>query len=255
MIKMKIQPASFDTQELRARLGLFGNHDLDALQTIQQSAAIVRLKRGQPLKLSGEEGRLVYIVRSGFLAVTASLVTDRRLVLSLLFPAGILRPATLPRLAQSSVVATMNSIVLKLGEVTLREMARQSGAVQALLDAAAVTQLMRDKLQIALLSGATGEERVASFLAEIAYRLGRPHGTGAIIEIPLSRTDIAQYLALNPDTLSRIFSRFKAQGVIRFENRRRVEITDLAALAERDPIGWLRSPALGHMPAKAGGWG
>lgn len=252
---MKSQLTSYDTRALRARVGAFSCHDQDALQAIQHAASIVRLKRGQPLKVSCEERRLVYIVRSGFLAVTASLVPQRRLVLSLVFPAGILRTALLPQLGQLSVVATMNSIVFKLSEAALQDMARQAGAVQALLEEGTAAQLMRDKLQIALLSGATGEERVASFLTEIAFRLGRPHGAGAIVDVPLSRTDIAQYLALNPDTLSRIFSRFKVQGLIRFANRRSVEITDLAALAERDPIGWLRSPGLGREALKAGALG
>jgi CRP/FNR family transcriptional regulator len=51
-------------------------------------------------------------------------------------------------------------------------------------------------------------------LIEIGLRLGSSAPTGMALDVPLSRTDIADYLALNPDTLSRITSRFRARGLL-----------------------------------------
>lgn len=53
--------------------------------------------------------------------------------------------------------------------------------------------------------------------------------------MPLDRREIAGYLGLNPDTLSRIMSRFKAAGLIGQPERSRALVRDLSALAARSP--------------------
>jgi CRP/FNR family transcriptional regulator len=52
--------------------------------------------------------------------------------------------------------------------------------------------------------------------------------------LPFNRKDVAAYLGLNPDTLSRIMSRFR--GVLfNHTNRSRIVVRDFAALAARTP--------------------
>ena len=53
--------------------------------------------------------------------------------------------------------------------------------------------------------------------------------------MPFDRKDIAFYLGLNPDTLSRIMSRFKTAGLIVQPERSRAVVRDLSALAARSP--------------------
>ncbi|MGC5340792.1 helix-turn-helix domain-containing protein, partial [Escherichia coli] len=81
-----------------------------------------------------------------------------------------------------------------------------------------------------------GDERVAGFLLETARRAHK-NGNGDLIDMPVSRTDLAHHLALNPDTLSRVVSRFNAQGLIAMPSRRSFRILDAAGLAEVSPIG------------------
>ena len=72
----------------------------------------------------------------------------------------------------------------------------------------------------------SASERVADFLLEIAART-----SGASeIELPMSRQDIADYLGLTIETVSRSFSKFEADGVISNPNSRRVIVLDRAAL-------------------------
>jgi hypothetical protein len=55
----------------------------------------------------------------------------------------------------------------------------------------------------AIVGGLSGEDRVVSFLIELTLRLGTPAAAGITFTVPLSHTEIADYLALNADTLSR----------------------------------------------------
>ncbi len=80
------------------------------------------------------------------------------------------------------------------------------------------------------------QQRVATFLLELALRIGVAAPCGGIeFEMPLSRTDMADYLGLNADTLSRTMSRMRASGLLSHPDRRRALIRDLAALAARTP--------------------
>jgi DNA-binding transcriptional regulator YhcF (GntR family) len=79
------------------------------------------------------------------------------------------------------------------------------------------------------------EQRVVTSVIELALCTGVRSPGGVVFEMPFSRKDIADYLGLNPDTLSRIMSRLKAAGLIGYSERSRMVVRDLAALAARSP--------------------
>jgi CRP/FNR family nitrogen fixation transcriptional regulator len=77
-----------------------------------------------------------------------------------------------------------------------------------------------------LLGRMTAPERVASFLLEISDR----RNAGRAVELPMSCTDIADYLGLTIETVCRVLSGFKRDGVIAIPTAHRIELSDRAAL-------------------------
>ena len=69
-------------------------------------------------------------------------------------------------------------------------------------------------------------ERVVSFLLEMAAR-ERP---GAALQLPMSRTDIADYLGLTIETVSRCFSKLGRSHAIELDGARQVRLRDVRAL-------------------------
>lgn len=69
-------------------------------------------------------------------------------------------------------------------------------------------------------------ERVAAFLVDMAERQGGLNE----VELPMSRQDIGDYLGLTIETVSRIFSRLRGEGIIKLRGLRTVEIAKLGAL-------------------------
>jgi hypothetical protein len=57
----------------------------------------------------------------------------------------------------------------------------------------------------------------------------------------MSRTDIANYLVINCDTLSRTMMRFCDQGLLERENRHAIRVIDLDALRRKSPLASLLS--------------
>ncbi len=85
------------------------------------------------------------------------------------------------------------------------------------------------------------EARVASFLLILALR-NAPYHTGRLsVALPMSRTDIANYLVVNCDTLSRAMMRFSDLGLIERESRHAIRILDLDALRRKSPLASLLS--------------
>jgi CRP/FNR family nitrogen fixation transcriptional regulator len=90
----------------------------------------------------------------------------------------------------------------------------------------ALQVLVRAQEHLLVLGRQAAEERLAAFLVDMAER----QGDLMQVELPMSRTDIGDYLGLTIETVSRVLSRLKQKGVIRLPNLRSVEILKPQAL-------------------------
>ena len=127
-----------------------------------------------------------------------------------------------------------------IADTTLRLVKRQSLERVAKTDPAMVRALLTmttDSLQhvenhMLLLGRKTSRERVAAFLLEMNGRLTAPGG----MALPMSRRDIADYLGLTLETVSRALSEFKRKGYLKFlgSTQRQIVVLKPAGLAEID---------------------
>lgn len=88
----------------------------------------------------------------------------------------------------------------------------------------ALDALAIDQERMLLLGRKTARERLCSFLYEWAA------GSSVPVELPMMRADIADFLGLTTETVSRSFSRLKAEHLIRFPEERLLELLDPDAL-------------------------
>ena len=122
-----------------------------------------------------------------------------------------------------------------IADTTLRIVKRQSLERVAKTDPAMVRTLLTmtsDNLQhvenhMLLLGRKTSQERVAAFLLEMNGRMKEP----GCMALPMSRRDIADYLGLTIETVSRALSEFKRKGYLKF--RRRAGSTTSRSVRER----------------------
>lgn len=80
-----------------------------------------------------------------------------------------------------------------------------------------------------LLSKNSAEERIAALLLSLSSRFQRRRMSGTKFSLPMARSDIANFLGLAVETVSRVFTRFQNQGIIRTQGRE-VELLDTEAL-------------------------
>ncbi|HEX6860089.1 MAG TPA: helix-turn-helix domain-containing protein [Caulobacteraceae bacterium] len=108
--------------------------------------------------------------------------------------------------------------VLLIKRSALNEIAARDAAVAGQLIQLTMDNLARTQRHVGMLSRKGAVERVAAFLLDFRGR----SGADGCVELPMSRQEIADYLGLTIETVSRTFSQLEAEGVIALPDRRRV---------------------------------
>jgi CRP/FNR family nitrogen fixation transcriptional regulator len=90
----------------------------------------------------------------------------------------------------------------------------------------ALQNLTRAQEHLLVLGRQNGMEKVAAFLLDLAER----QGSDRLIDLSMQRCDIADYLGLTFETVSRILTKLKTAKVIRIPHVRQIELVDMAEL-------------------------
>ncbi|OJX77469.1 cyclic nucleotide-binding domain-containing protein [Magnetospirillum sp. 64-120] len=95
-----------------------------------------------------------------------------------------------------------------------------------------VKDLVAAQEQMLLLGRKTAREKVATFLLKLSSRAELQGLPASPVALPMSRADIADYLGLTIETVSRTFTQLKREGIIGLPASGHVVLTDAAALRE-----------------------
>lgn len=95
-----------------------------------------------------------------------------------------------------------------------------------------VKDLVAAQEQMLLLGRKTAREKVATFLLKLSQRAEVQGAPASPVALPMSRADIADYLGLTIETVSRTFTQLKRDGIIGLPASGHVVLTDAAALRE-----------------------
>ncbi|HPO57716.1 MAG TPA: Crp/Fnr family transcriptional regulator, partial [Anaerolineaceae bacterium] len=79
--------------------------------------------------------------------------------------------------------------------------------------------------RVLLISAMPVDRRIAFMLLEISRKFGRQEEMGLLIDMPLSRDDLAEMTGATPETVSRVLSQLQSGGVIT-SGRQWIAITD-----------------------------
>ncbi|MFN3522764.1 MAG: helix-turn-helix domain-containing protein [Phenylobacterium sp.] len=171
-----------------------------------------------------EEADLIYRVVSGVVRTSRLMSDGRRQVGDFYYPGDIfgLEPGDEHRY---SAEALSDCVVLVLKQSALRTQSDDEALARVIWEATA-RELERAQEHVMLLGRKSAFEKVASFLSDITRR-----GQGHDGDLPMSRQDIADYLGLTIETVSRTISKLQSAAIIEFEGCRHFRVRNDAALA------------------------
>jgi CRP/FNR family transcriptional regulator, nitrogen fixation regulation protein len=187
--------------------------------------APMRFARNVEVYGEDEPAEFLYQVVSGAVRTYRMLDDGRRQVTAFYLPGDLFGvEAGEVHLSSADAVGDSQVLVVKRSSVLARADHEKDLAKQ--LWTLTVGELQRMQ-QHSLVLIKSAEERVASFLLEMASR-----GSGGLtVELPMSRQDIADYLGLTIETVSRTFTQLVQSGTIALETSRRIQFRNRAALS------------------------
>jgi CRP/FNR family transcriptional regulator, anaerobic regulatory protein len=112
----------------------------------------------------------------------------------------------------------------------LRALLDDYPAMEKRLLEVAANELVAAQEQMLLLGRKTARERLASFLVMQSRQAGVGEARRSRIPVPMTRSDIADYLGLTIETVSRTLTRFRVEGLIEIPSQSELVIRDPEAL-------------------------
>ena len=205
-------------------LAVCGVLESAALRAFKESGPTVHHQAGETIVFEGDEALCVYSLTSGLLRLSKLLPDGRRQIAGFLFPGDFLG-ITLEEDHAFTAEAIAPSALCKFPRRQFEAFMTDHPALERRLYAVAAHELAAARQQLVLLGRKTATERLASFLLMLDRRC---HAARAedVIELPMSRADIADYLGLRIETVSREFSTLRANRVIQLITRQSFRIID-----------------------------
>lgn len=203
---------------------------------LAEHGTLVQTRPGQalPLTLGGEE--TVFVVRMATLLFRLTVADNLRQGITLLYPGDVFRSAFAPPGPGADLVALTAGEVLRYRYDAFARLLEANADARAYFDMAVARQSARQAIHLAAVGQLDSTQRLVAFLIELATQIGVPASEGRVVfELPLSRGEVAEYLGLNADTLSRIMSRLRSEGLLSQPDRHTVFVRDLPALAALSP--------------------
>ena len=172
---------------------------------------------------------------SGVVKLEKSSPDGRQQIVGLLFPPDFLGRAFGKRNPYFAVAATPVQLC-SFPHTQFEQMMREHSDLEHRLFEHTLSELDSAREWMFLLGRKSAGEKVASFIHMIARRQSHTgcqahhDGAGAVFELPLTRADIADFLGLTIETVSRQLTRLKRDGAIQLRTGREVMVPDLSRL-------------------------
>ena len=210
--------------------------DENEIQALNAIGRRRQLEPGESLVWEGDQSVLVANVIEGILKLTTGTEDGREQIVGVVYPADFIgRPfgAT----TSHSITALTAANVCVFGRADFDRFAAEHPALEHKLLTRTLGELDRTRKWMLLLSRKTAEEKVATFLLEMAERLANTaceHSDSANsaehFELPFTRQQIGDILGLTIETVSRQMTQLRRDGIIDLPTRREVTIRDHGAL-------------------------
>lgn len=212
-----------------------------ALPALKRGFTRKDLAEGQLVYAQGDENRGVLCVSAGLIAVRTLQPDGATTLIKLAYPGDIIGYRSFLAHAphKTEARALIPSRVCIVAQRDANNVIGGNLAVLKRITSRCVSEIDRNRERIVSASVKSNRDRLRDLLLRLMARHGQRDGDHLFMQLPLSRSDLADLIGVQRETMSRLFRQLKEDGVLAVSGRRIV--MPVAAIAERT----------GHQPAKA----
>ncbi|MEO1551514.1 MAG: Crp/Fnr family transcriptional regulator [Pseudomonadota bacterium] len=203
--------------------------DEDELALLEKTKSYISHEAGQPILWRGDDLTHFASVVTGIASLSRTLEDGRTQMVGLLLPSDFIgRPGR--EVVDFDVTAVTDVTLCRFERVRFETLVADFPHLSQRVMEMALDELNAAREWMVLLGRKTAREKIATFIEMIVRRDTVPlHGTKEHI-LPLTREEIANFLGLTLETVSRQLSAMKKDGIIAFSDRRNFSIIDLEGL-------------------------
>ncbi|MFD1322693.1 Crp/Fnr family transcriptional regulator [Micromonospora sonneratiae] len=220
--------------EVLRRVPFFGRLSTEELEGVDARAVARGYGEGTAIYRAGTPARSLYILASGRVKITRPRPGGGDVVVDMVLPGEHF--GALPSLGQQTYEDTAEALTvscaLAISPEDLDQILRTYPQVALELIPMLAQRLAEARRVITRLSGDSVERRLAGTLLALADRAGHVQREGTLLQLPLTRADLAGMSGATTESVSRTLSRWRRLGIID-SGRRWVAIRDRTAIEAR----------------------
>lgn len=225
--KIKVACKNCSLSTLCLPMGLTPD-DVDRLDAIVKRNR--PLQRGDHVFRTDDGFRSLYVVKTGSVKTYTQCADGSEQVVGFHLPGEILGLDAIESLKHGCSARVLEtSAICELPFDRLSELSGTMPSLQHQMFRLLSKEIGQDTEMLALLGKSTAEERLASFLVSLSNRFKRRGFSATDFFLSMSRQEIGSYLGLALETVSRLFTRFQDENLLKVE-RKHVQILDLEGL-------------------------
>ncbi len=206
------------------KLNYCGAVDMELGIRLQAIVTRIRFERGRTLFTQEDSADYIFARVAGVVSCSHYLVDGRRQIMAFLFPGDYIGMATGERYSYSGEAVTEGEICRFRREPFIKLLTKFDDFEKHFFREVS-NELAEAQKHLLLLGRKDATERVASFLLMLDERENR-YGAHEDIELPMTRAEIADYLGLAIETVSRTLTKLRRSGAIAMPNAHLVRILD-----------------------------
>lgn len=194
----------------------FQSLDSESLQQVNGKFSASHFASGQSIYYEGEKATLLRVVVYGAVKLIRQTDDGKEILVDMLKPGEYF--GSLNALGEDTysetAIAQSDACIMSIGNREFRAVMNSNPTVAvAVLDVTA-EKLNTAREQIHHLTSLSVEKRIAHILLKLSDKFGEEKEVGLLLQLPLSRKDLADMAGTSTETASRIMSRFQQDGII-----------------------------------------
>ena len=179
----------------------------------------------------GDEREHIYEVVEGVVSVYTVMPDGRRQVISFCYPGTLLGFGHAERYLYNA--EALSSVKLRCYPASaLERVAAERPDLSKSLMSFMMAELAATRDQLLTLGRKSAPEKIASFLLDLSHHNSDVEEDPHVLHLPMTRSDIADYLGLTIETVSRNFTKLRVDRVIDLDQSATVLIRDMDALED-----------------------
>lgn len=185
----------------------------EELREVSRITTAVDVAKGGTVFFEGDENTYLFNVVSGAVRLSKLLSDGRRQVTGFLFPGDFLGLAVADAYAYTAEAMSDSSLCRFNRQSLIKLLDRFPKLEHRLLEVAS-NELVEAQAHMLMLGQKNVMEKVSATLMNLMKRVGQRSDDAIFIELPMTRMDLAEYIGVSTESVSRTFTRLRQIGVI-----------------------------------------